>query len=296
MPCYFPLQAWRTPTGVVWSPNQKGAGDAIKLPCRQCIGCRLERSRQWATRIMFESQLHDASSFVTLTYAEHHLPRPPSLDPRAMQLFIKRLRKQFPDRKIRYFLCGEYGDENKRPHYHLCLFGVDFSHDRLPLSPNARGDALFSSATLDKLWPFGRAVVGNLSFESAAYVARYCVKKVTGDLADAHYRALDVDTGELVPIEPEFARMSLKPGLGGRWFDLYSSDIYNGHDYVVVRGVRCRPPRYFDRLYRRMYSHEFELLKSERVAGPYDPNNSDERLAVRHAVKQAAISQLKRNL
>ena len=180
MACFHPLSAYKlggqihfgTPTSSLCAP--------LKLPCGQCIGCRLERSRQWATRIMFESQLHEKNSFITLTYSNEHLPFPPSLDHRHFQLFMKRFRKEF---KLRYYMCGEYGDKFFRPHFHACLFGVDFKEDRVLVKRSPSGHDLYRSPTLERFWTFGQSAIGDLTFESAAYVARYVTKKITGDLA-----------------------------------------------------------------------------------------------------------------
>lgn len=285
MPCYRPLSAWRSEKGEISFADR--GGDRLDLPCGRCIGCRLERSRQWATRIMFESQFHEASCFITLTYDEAHMPFPPSLDYSHFQKFMKRLRKAYGP--LRFFMCGEYGEEFSRPHYHACIFGTDFP-DRVLWQRNGTGD-IFRSAKLESIWPFGYSSVCELSFESAAYVARYVLKKVTGDLAEAHYRFVDFDTGEVYQRTPEFAHMSLKPGIGGPFFNKFSSDIYP-HDYVVVNGHKCRPPRYFDKLFKRMDPAAFELLKSDRTCNPASVHNSDSRLAVRERVQLAALNQL----
>lgn len=247
MACYHPLTAFKLGGQIHFGQPTSSLCQPLKLPCGQCIGCRLERSRQWATRILFESQLHEANSFLTLTYAEENLPYPPSLDHRHFQLFMKRLRKKLGF-KVRYYMCGEYGGQTFRPHYHVCLFGAVFYSDRVLNRNSGSGHPLYMSPTLDSCWTFGNAWIGDLTFESAAYVARYVTKKITGDAAEDHYRFVDVYTGEIFNLKPEYNVMSRRPGVGGKWFDLYSSDVYNGHDYVVVRGVKCRPPRYFDRL------------------------------------------------
>jgi len=240
--------------------------------------------------------MHDASSFITLTYANEHLPDPPSLDYSHYQKFMKRLRKEVGP--IRYYACGEYGDNNFRPHFHACLFGIDFSKDRKFFDTSPSGHPLYRSPTLERIWPWGFSSIADLSFESAAYVARYCLKKITGDESEHHYRHVNHDTGEVTQLTPEFARMSLKPGIGGRWFDLYSSDVYNGHDYVVVNGKQCRPPRYFDRLLERSDPVRYEEVKTDRVksAEKYLDNNTPERLAIREELKYASLQQTaKRN-
>lgn len=271
----------------------RGIGDRIDLPCGRCIGCRLERSRQWATRIMLEAQAHEKTSFLTLTYSEDHLPNPPSLNYEHFQRFMKRLR--FELGPARFFMCGEYGDTTRRPHYHVCLFGHDFSDDRVLYRTTDAGHALYISPALARLWSYGHCLIGELTFESAAYVARYVLKKVTGAPAAVHYSYVSRD-GEVSQLQPEFCRMSLKPGIGAKWFDKYRSDVYP-HDYVVVNGVKCKPPRYFDKLYKRIDSNRFLDIQDQREYNGYQrrDDNSDARLAVRREVKEAAISSLKRS-
>nr|QJB19379.1 MAG: replication initiator protein [Microvirus sp.]QJB19638.1 MAG: replication initiator protein [Microvirus sp.] len=239
---------------------------------------------------MFESQLHGSSSFITLTYDEASCPFPPSLDYSHFQKFMKRLRKSLGP--LRFFVVGEYGPENGRPHFHACIFGTDFSSDRYVFAWSAAGNPYYRSPSLEKLWPFGFSSVCDLTFESAAYVARYSLKKVTGDLAQYYYRFVDADSGEVSMLKPEFCRMSLKPGIGGQWFDKYYKDVYS-YDYVVVNGHKCRPPRYFDKLFRRLDRINYDYLKSDRSSSVRDLHDlSDARLLVRERVHLAALQRL----
>lgn len=135
MPCYFPMQGFRSKTltdngkrKIVFSKNQGFEDLPVTLPCGQCIGCRLEHSRQWAIRCLHEASLHEHNCFLTLTFDDEHLPKSESLDVRDLQLFMKRLRKEY-GKGIRFYACGEYGEKYYRPHYHLCLFNHDF-HDK----------------------------------------------------------------------------------------------------------------------------------------------------------------------
>lgn len=271
-------------------------GDRFDLPCGRCVGCRLERSRQWATRIMFESQFHSKSCFLTLTYSDENLPYPPSLNYRDFQLFLKRYRKEVGS--LRFFVCGEYGDLTARPHFHACIFGHDFD-DKVIFDVRPSGHSLYRSPLLERLWPLGISSIGSLTFESAAYVARYVLKKVTGDAAEDHYSRIDVDTGEVFHVEPEFARMSLKPGIGSSWFEKYNSQVYGENDFVIVNGHTCKPPRYFDKLLRRMDfangTCEYEYIKSERVCGPASEHATASRLQAREEVQLAALRNLSRS-
>lgn len=290
MACFHPLRAWQlADRSVVFTDRRGDVVRELKLPCGQCVGCRLARSRQWATRVMHEAQFHEHSCFVTLTYDDDHLPDDLSLNYRDFQLFMKRLRKKFG--AVRFFMCGEYGDELGRPHFHAILFGVRFP-DLLPI-----GRDLFTSKILASLWPSGLHSVGSVTFQSAAYVARYCVGKVTGRAAFDHYGIVDLDTGEIRERVPEFARMSLKPGIGARWFEKFKSDVFP-HDFVVVNGHECKPPRYYwNKLIKLDNSMAAEVEytrfhKAARLAAHETP----ERLAVREKVTNARLNQLKRSL
>lgn len=290
MPCYHPITAYQCGNGdVVFSQLKRhDIRKELSLPCGQCIGCRLERSRQWAMRCLHEASFHDANCFITLTYDDAHLPVRPSLDYAEFQRFMRRLRKEMA---ARFFMCGEYGDQTWRPHYHACLFGCDFEDKVLWTTRDSV--KLFSSPTLTRLWPFGFSSIGEVNFESAAYVARYCVKKVTGDLAKVHYARSD-EAGSY-SLTPEFCHMSLKPGIGKGWFDRFRSDVFP-HDYVVINGHKAKPPRYYDKQLGRADPEALEQVKCTReVQGrKHWANNTDERLAVREAVHAARAAFLVR--
>lgn len=298
MPCYRPIRAFKSGSGeVVFTELRKDDVRAsLWLPCGQCVGCRLERSRQWAVRCMHEAQLSEVNSFVTLTYADENMPRAGSLKYEDFQLFMKRLRFARRGVRIRFFMCGEYGEELGRPHYHACLFNCGFP-DKVPLSSTGAGSRIYRSAELERLWPFGLCSVGAVSFESAAYVARYSMKKVTGDLAAEHYRVVDLESGEVVAKVPEFARMSLKPGIGAGWLERFRSDVFPKGE-VVVRGHESKSPRYYDKLFACVDPDEAEALKYRRhlEALPRSGEQSDERLRVREQVAKAKVSFLKRSL
>lgn len=266
---------------------------SLFLPCGRCVGCRLERARQWSVRIMHEASLYEASSFVTLTYDEFHIPPGGALRYRDFQSFMKRLRNEVGP--TRFFMCGEYGEKLSRPHYHVGLFGVDFRADRRPWRCTGAGFRLFRSPTLERLWFHGNSEIGELTRESAAYMARYTFKKVNGDLAESHYRVVDTDTGEVTVKPPEFARMSLKPGIGARWLELYGQGVAD-FDRVVVAGHEAKPPRYYDQLLKRRDPERFEEIQFARAkaASLGASDNSDERLAVREAVATARTRFYKR--
>lgn len=294
MTCYHPIPAYRdyvTGEVKIVDPYDRRYEANLRLPCGQCIGCRLERSRQWAVRIMHEASLYESNSFVTLTYNDEHLK--PSLDYSDFQKFMKRLRKK---QNVRFYMCGEYGSENMRPHFHACLFNCDFLDKTV--WKKQRGNYIYRSETLEKLWPFGFSSIGELTFQSAAYVARYVMKKQTGFRARESYVRVDSETGEVFELEPEFNRMSLKPGIGAKWFEKYQSDVFP-NDYLVVNGVKTRPPRYYEKIYEKTASlHELADIEQRRFerAEKYAENNTSERLAVREKVLSEKLKKLKRSL
>jgi len=184
--------------------------------------------------------MHERSIFGTFTFDEDHYK--PSLDYRDFQLFNKRLRQRMKPHKLRFFAVGEYGDQFKRPHYHACLFGL-WPHDAKYV-----GKELFESVELSSLWSYGEVKFGAVSFQSAAYCAKYACEKVTGAPAAEHYKRVHVQTGEVVDVVPEFAHMSLRPAIGMNWFKKYWKDVYCARDGVVVNGRVLPAPKYYDKL------------------------------------------------
>lgn len=296
MACFKPLQAYQGDDGVVCFSELRSHGSArsLQLSCGQCVGCRLERSRQWAVRCMHEAQMHEQNCFVTLTYDEAHLPRYLSLRYRDFQLFMKRLRKVVGAAGVRFFMCGEYGGEHARPHFHACLFGFGFV-DKYFFRNSVDSCRLYRSALLERLWPFGFSTIGEVTFESAAYVARYVMKKVTGDAGLKHYSSVDQSTGEVIKRCPEFCHMSLKPGIGRAWLDRFWSDVFPSGK-VVVNGVESNSPRYYDRVFRRVDSDGGAVLDMDRglSARAGFADRSDDRLAVRELVANARVNRFKR--
>lgn len=305
MTCYSPLRAWYSheigasgKRQITFNPSRAYERDApINVPCGQCVGCRLEKSRQWAMRCYHESQLYENNCFLTLTFDDKHLmerPNPLSLDVRDFQLFMKKYRKKYGS-GIRFFHCGEYGNINLRPHYHAIIFNHDFADRTLFKITN--GHRLYISAELSKLWPYGYCTIGNVTFESAAYVARYIMKKVTGDAKEDHYKTVNPVTGEILPRKPEYVTMSRRPGIGKGWYEKYGKYTYD-HDHVVINGKTVRPPKYYDNLYQNDSPVDWDYIKDQRAtkALDYSCNNTPDRLRVREAVLQKKLDRLPRNL
>lgn len=289
MPCFSPLKAYSSPgpDGRLRIRFKLHRGcTPLELPCGQCIGCRLQKAREWATRITHEASLHRVSIFLTLTYDDEHLPPGGTLVKRDVQLFFKRLRKQAG--KLRYYVCGEYGDRTCRPHYHAIIFGWCPTDGQI--ARRKQEGSLYTSSSLTKIWGLGSAVYGAVNVSTAEYCARYALKKVTGSLGSEYY-------GELLP---PFARMSRRPGVGAGWIDQYQADCYPSDNVVLKGKIRGKPPRYYD---NRVKDHSPEVVdaaKRGRKAYAQEPrqvaNSTRARLLVRKTVLEANLAQRKREL
>lgn len=306
MPCYHPLTAYQCQQSklIAFNPTKYRDSRMLKLPCGQCIGCRDRRARDWAIRCMHEASLYSRNCFITLTYDDVHLPTSRSLVYEDFQKFMKRLRFSFkghqalPDGTfpIRFYMCGEYGPKLGRPHFHALIFNFDFDDRKLWTVRNKI--PLYRSAVLEQLWPFGFSSVGNVTFQSAAYVARYINAKITGQMADDHYAVVDPDTGELVSFRvPEFNKMSLKPGIGAGWLDKFKSDVFP-HDYIISSGSKLPVPRYYNKKFQCSNPFEWDEVSHQRFISSkkFVDDNTPERLAVRKQVHLARLSRLKRDL
>lgn len=289
MACFRPLPANYSniinvsgKRGIVFTADNRGEYELL-LPCGKCVGCLLERSRQWAIRCRDEASIHQDNCFITLTYNNHH--NPGTLKKEHWQTFMKRLRKSLgPDQKILYYHAGEYGSKFMRPHYHALLFNYNFS-DRYPYKRNGRGDWYYRSATLERLWPFGYSTIGECTWETAAYTARYCLKKYRGKKAKAEQWY----NGRL----PEYATMSLKPAIGYSWIKKNLTDVYN-YDMCLVNGRRCKPPRYYDKILERSDSEWFKKIKTQRLDAVKDDQPERDRLLVSEAIQKKTLEILER--
>lgn len=232
-------------------PNVMHLYEKIKICCNRCVGCFQSRAGAWAMRCWHEASLSNDNCFITLTYNDEHLPPGASLFYRDFQLFMKRFKIQVArdqgslvaDR-IRFFMCGEYGEQTARPHYHAAIFNYDFS-DKYYWRRSPSGHRLYRSTFLEDRWSdelgaIGHCEIGDLTFDSAAYIARYIFKKDFGEDSDKNYG------GRL----PEFISMSRRPGIARAWFDKYWKDVFP-HDYVIRDGVKLPVPRYYSDLYEQ---------------------------------------------
>lgn len=284
-------------------------------PCGRCMDCRLDRSRETGLRALHESRLYEDNCFITLTFSQPMLERYGiltdggySLDRDLVTRFIKKVRQKFDNgfefddrftkskfydaRKIRVFGCGEYGEELGRPHYHLCLFNCNFP-DRVKWK-KINGFWHYTSSILSSLWSIdgvslGQASVADFSFETAAYCARYSLKKINGPKAADHYK------GRL----PEFLIFPTRGGgIGKPWFELYGKSDVVPTDTCLINGAVCKPPRYYDKLREREDPEGFARAKELRAvkAAEGSEDNVWARLKVKEKCMNARIRLLVRNL
>lgn len=289
MACYHPLNAYRTSTlstdtgkrKIVFAKDNNlsdeylasiGA-EKLRIPCGQCLGCRLEYSRQWAVRCALEAKQWEHNYFVTLTYDDDHVPYNivksadgshngvMTLVPRDLQLFLKRLRtyskREFGADNIRFFACGEYGPKNGRPHFHLILFNCPLPD--LKLEKYANGYTYYRSAFLEKVWNKGFVLTTDFTFECAAYVARYMLKKHKGKDSDYYAKK---------GIAPEFTRSSRRPGIGRDYLDNNLPFVLKFDEVILSNGkgkpIKCRPPKFFDNMLELSYPEYMAYLKKKR--------------------------------
>lgn len=204
----------------------------IKVPCGHCIHCRIARAREWATRIVHESFTSEYGSvFLTLTYAPEFYPKDESISKRELQLFFKRLRRSFDDRKIRYYACGEYGDL-RRAHYHACVFNIGFAELQPYIVYRKKGVPYYTSDRINEIWGLGFTVVGLVTYDSGRYVADYVQKKYNG------LRALLCYGKKEVPFQLQ------SKGLG---YDFLSknADQIKANMNITIQGRNCGLPRYY---------------------------------------------------
>ncbi|QCQ84612.1 replication initiator protein [Blackfly microvirus SF02] len=268
MPCEAPTTAYRPANGgpllftkLPTAPDQT----QLQLPCGKCILCRQEHARQWAVRITHEAQLWPLSSFVTLTYSDEHLPKNQQLHYPDLQNFWKRLRKKCG--QLRYYSVGEYGDKTNRPHYHACIFGHAFEHERIILQREPF--LLWTNKLLQDTWGLGHVSVGALNYATALYTASYVTKK----LGYKHrYTMLDRESGELLDMVQPKAYISNGGGrkgttptapIGKLWLEKYGTNVYD-HDAVIINGTPQKPPRYYDKWLKKNDELKHTRIKEER--------------------------------
>lgn len=248
-------------------------------------------------RCVHEASLYKNNCFVTLTYDDANLPYRSQLTYEHFCKFLKRLRERRYREigyrpNIRFYMAGEYGSQNWRPHYHAILFNHDWN-DKLYFKTTGSGEKIYTSSTLEQLWPYGYSSTANATFESAAYIARYCLAKRTGDEAEAWYRRQD-ENG-IYQLIPEFNEMSRKPGIGTDWLRFYKKDVYT-HDQIIINGHKSSVPKFYDKLFKKINADKMAEFKEEREWKGYlnAADNTPERLRVKEIVQQAKLKHLQR--
>ncbi len=300
MPCWAPLEGYKRRTGGITFRRSESIGQKMTVPCGQCTGCKITKSKEWAIRCVHEQQMHTENDFITLTYNNENLPQYGSLMKHHFQDFMKRLRRSIEPKKVRFFMCGEYGEQFARPHYHAIIFGHSFS-DRIHFN-TINGQKLYISETLDDLWRKGYCSVGNVTFESCAYVARYLMKKINGDRAEWHYQKPDPETGELHPITPEYCNMSTGHreaghGIGGSWYDKYKADVFPDDFVLDPKKSKIKTPTYYRKRYEISNPQEALILKKRRTAqAKLNKDNTPERLKARAKCLEIKLRRLRRPL
>nr|CAI9750311.1 replication initiation protein [Gokushovirinae sp.] len=265
MSCYHPLRAYRRVGGrdpvtgkwpLTFKKSEGWLETAIDIPCGTCVGCRMDYARGWALRCVHESKLHKDNCCITLTYDDDNLPDDGELDKRGMQNWLKILRYHIGS--FRYFGCGEYGKMGDRPHYHIILFGYDFPDKRLITTH--LGTKQYDSAMLRDIWHRGHISVGQVDFRTAAYIARYCLKKQKG--------------GDNRHQQQEYILMSNRPGIGADWVKQFSSDVFSAGRIVTTNG-NYKVPKYYEgkldqidheRFVEYKRGHDVELVSPLRAA------------------------------
>lgn len=223
MACLSPLTAYKN-----LYPNKTGrygihftysrySGKSIEVACGRCLGCRTDQSHEWAVRCYLEATMHERNSFLTLTYADEHLPQDGHVHKRDLQLFFKRMRHLCD---FRYFACGEYGEKTRRPHYHMLCFGQDFMDAR-----NTHMGDYYVNHAVSEQWKLGHVTIAPLEMAACAYVAGYVNKKMG-----------TVDEG--------FRIMSRKPGIAGSWLRANLENV-DRITTVVIEGAPHPVPKRF---------------------------------------------------
>lgn len=279
MSCYHPLVGF--PSGAVNQETGKqklvirkeylknhtledvNKNNGILIPCGHCIGCRLDYSRKWADRMMLEMETEKKGIFLTLTYDDEHCPWSQfdeegypifgTLVKKDFQDFMKRFRKELAkkDLKCRFYASGEYGERFLRPHYHAIIFGIglDDISDIKFYKRNNIGQNYYKSEKIREIWHNGAICISNVSYETCAYVARYVMKKLSGEMKLSYAER---------NVIPEFSLMSRKPGIGAHYLEEHPEclDLTNINLSTPEGGRKIQIPEY--------YLHKLELQDKEK--------------------------------
>lgn len=297
MTCTRPIHGFRVPGGGTITTNRsRGWCDRpVTVPCGVCPGCRVDKAQEWSLRCVHEASLHEENCFVTLTYADEHLPAWGGLDHQDWQKFAKRLRKSG---RFRFFMVGEYGDTNYRPHFHACIFGRDFSSDRYVWTMR-KGHRYYRSDTLEEAWKKGFVEITDLNFTTAGYAARYSLKKIDANRSVAHAR-IDRETGMVIDVRPPYMvsscgrRKDGDGGIGYRWLEKFKGDVFPS-DFLTHRGKKYPVPRYYDEQLSEEELEELRGRRQQKISGR-EADYTWERLKDREVVLNSRLDFLKRRI
>lgn len=253
----------------------------VVVPCGRCIICRKNKAAEWAARISHEMEYHAEKCFITLTYSDDNIPKNENdimtLNKRDVQLFMKRLRKN-TEKKIKYFVCGEYGENTSRPHYHAIILGWRPDLNDLTAVSAAKGRKIYSSGELSDYWKNGNVQVGSVTQDSVYYVTGYIIKKLNKEVLDGR--------------TPEFLLCSRGIGLN------YALDniekVRKGE--LLSNGSQTAIPKYYikkvgvDKRYMLQRAIDSEVVVKTRK-GITDYNKL--RISVQNSRKQCEIDQEK---
>lgn len=211
----------------------------VELPCGKCVGCVQDKAQGWAIRCVHESMFHVQNCFITLTYRD---PPPEKLSKEHVQDFIRSMRDA--GIKLRYFVCGEYGEKTRRPHYHMIVFGHDFRDGSIragmgPISPNE----YYVNPMIDKFWGHGNCMIGPAEPGSIFYTTGYALKNF-GDAECFHLA-------------------SRRPFIGAEWLAKYYDDLVRCNCVTIDGNKHSIPAAY---LRRMEYAGDFDVLRDRRRA------------------------------
>lgn len=264
MSCFHPIECWRmdNQTKLSFRLDSKGELEKhrlekLRVPCGRCIGCMLDRANDWATRCWCQNQTCDPNNccFITLTYNNENLPEGNWLKIKDEQDFWKRLRYYYPENKIQYFGCGEYGPSGThRCHWHFCVWGYK-PKDLKFYKYNKWGDKLYTSKELKDIWGKGYVVIGEITYKSACYVSRYCSKKLFKEQKWA----------KQIDVKPECTICS--KGIGLEYWNKFKEKIKQNNGIILKIDKKTknkRIPKYYIKKWEVEDPEECEIYKFEK--------------------------------
>lgn len=248
------------------------------IPCGECTECRINHTREWAARCVCESMTHEHNWFLTLTYDEEHVPginretgeifhgfgmyevhdgefkQVMTLEPDDFTTFKESLNKKLRragKEPIRYYMCGEYGSTTFRPHYHVIAFNLELQESEMEfMFVNKEHQPIYKCQWLEDLWGKGIVRIGAVTWNSAAYVARYIMKKQNGKLGEERKRKI----GNI----PEYTRQSKFPAIGTD-YALMNREQIEKFNKLILPGEKAKimhTPKYFEKLYDDLFEQE----------------------------------------